>query len=35
MDRTELVFIGKNIAGEKSTIVHALDECLAERMTKE
>jgi G3E family GTPase len=30
-DRTELVFIGKNIAGEKSTIVHALDECLAEK----
>jgi G3E family GTPase len=26
-DRTELVFIGKNIAAEKSTIVHALDEC--------
>jgi G3E family GTPase len=30
-DRTELVFIGKNIAAEKSTIVHALDECLAEK----
>jgi G3E family GTPase len=30
-DRTELVFIGKNIATEKSTIVHALDECLAEK----
>jgi G3E family GTPase len=30
-DRTELVFIGKNIAVEKSTIVHALDECLAEK----
>jgi G3E family GTPase len=30
-DRTELVFIGKNIAGEKSTIVHALDECLAKK----
>jgi G3E family GTPase len=33
-DRTELVFIGKNIAAEKSTIVHALDECLAEKMRK-
>jgi G3E family GTPase len=33
-DRTELVFIGKGIAAEKSTIVHALDECLAEKMTK-
>jgi G3E family GTPase len=30
-DRIELVFIGKNIAAEKSTIVHALDECLAEK----
>jgi G3E family GTPase len=30
-DRTELVFIGKNVAAEKSTIVHALDECLAEK----
>jgi G3E family GTPase len=30
-DRTELVFIGKNIAVEKSTIVHALDECLAKK----
>jgi G3E family GTPase len=33
-DRTELVFIGKGIAADKSTIVHALDECLAEKMTK-
>jgi G3E family GTPase len=32
-DRTELVFIGKNVAAEKSTIVHALDECLAEKLT--
>ena len=30
-DRIELVFIGKNIAAEKSTILHALDECLAEK----
>jgi G3E family GTPase len=27
-DRTELVFIGKNIAAEKQAIVHALDGCL-------
>ncbi len=26
-DRTELVFIGKDIAKEKSTILHALDKC--------
>jgi len=43
-NRTELVFIGKNIAAEKSEILHALDKCQAnndeaqmtndERMTK-
>ena len=27
-DRTEVVFIGKNIAAEKQTIIHALDGCL-------
>jgi G3E family GTPase len=29
--RTELVFIGKDIATEQSKILHALDECLAEK----
>jgi G3E family GTPase len=30
-NRTELVFLGKNVTAEKSTIVRALDECLAEK----
>jgi G3E family GTPase len=30
-DRTELVFIGKNIVAEKETILRALDECAAEK----
>ena len=30
-DRTELVFIGKNIAAKKSTILRALNECIAEK----
>jgi G3E family GTPase len=30
-DRTELVFIGKKIAAEKSTILHALEECVAQK----
>ena len=38
-DRTELVFIGKNIAAEKSEILRALDKCQVDndeaRMTKE
>jgi G3E family GTPase len=29
-DRTELVFIGKNIVAEKETIFRALDQCIAE-----
>src|SRR4029434_3821336 len=38
-DRTDLVFIGKGIAAQKSAIVHALNECASQndeaRMTKE
>jgi hypothetical protein len=38
-NRTELVFIGKNIAAEKEAILRALDECAIKndeaRMTKE
>jgi G3E family GTPase len=30
-DRTELVFIGKSIATEKEAILHALNECVAEK----
>jgi len=30
-DRTELVFIGKKIAAKKERILHALDECVAEK----
>jgi len=30
-ERTELVFIGKRIAAKKEAILHALDECVAER----
>jgi G3E family GTPase len=32
-DQTQLVFIGKKIAAQKPAIVHALDECVAEKMT--
>jgi G3E family GTPase len=30
-DRTELVFIGKDVRREESAILHALDECIAEK----
>jgi len=30
-DRTELVFIGKSIAAEKEAILHALNECVADK----
>jgi len=34
-DRTELILIGRNIAAEKSRILRALDECIAEKMTND
>jgi hypothetical protein len=30
-DRTELVFIGKGIAREKSAILHALEKCIVSK----
>jgi G3E family GTPase len=34
-DRTELVFIGKGIAREKSAILHALEKCTAKKVISE